>query len=90
MSRVHFTKEMYCYFQLLQGRSAHVWLYLRFHILFLKHENFWDSKDLNDILLPGDHIYKDLKTNVFLNADEILLLKTNLGNFLVMKKIVCI
>ena len=33
--------------------------------------NLWDSKDLDDILLQGDQIYKDLKRNVFLNPDEI-------------------
>ena len=33
--RVRFTKEMYCYFQLLYGGSAHIWLCLRLYILFL-------------------------------------------------------
>ena len=36
-----------------------------------KHVNLWDSKDVNDILLQGDQIYKDSKANVFLNADKI-------------------
>ena len=36
-----------------------------------KHVNLWDYKDLDDILLQGGQIYKDLKTNVFLNTDEI-------------------
>ena len=30
-----------------------------------KHVNLWNSKDINDILLQGDQIYKELKTNVF-------------------------
>ena len=44
-----------------------------FSILYsvFKQVNLWDSKDLDDILLQGDQIYKDLKRNVFLNADEI-------------------
>ena len=36
-----------------------------------KHVNLWESKDLDDILLQVDQIYKDLKANVFLSADEI-------------------
>ena len=36
-----------------------------------KHVNLWDSKVLDDILFQGEHIYKDLKTNIFLNAHEI-------------------
>ena len=66
-----------------------------------KHVNLWDSKVLDDILFQGEHIYKDLKTNIFLNAHEIprqvnyfvfqwnwILLETNLGCFLVIKKII--
>ena len=33
--------------------------------------SLWDFKDLDYILLLGDQIYKGLKRNSFLNADEI-------------------
>ena len=75
LSSVHFTKEIYCYFQLLQGGSALVWLCLRLYIVF-KHVNLWNFKDSNDILLQGDYTSRGLdlqriKNKCFLNVDEI-------------------
>ena len=56
---------MYLYFAL----SNNIFTVAIVHSVF-KHLKIWDSK-LVDILLQRDQIYKDLKTNVFLNADEI-------------------
>ena len=57
---------MYLYFAL----SNNIFIVAIVYSVF-KHLKIWDSKDLVDILLQRDQIYKDLKTNVFLNADEI-------------------
>ena len=57
---------MYLYFVL----SNNIFTVAIVHSVF-KHLKIWGSKYLVDILLQRDQIYKDLKTNVFLNADEI-------------------
>ena len=57
---------MYLYFALFNN----IFTVAIVHFVF-KHLKIWDSKYLFDILLQRDQIYKDLKTNVFLNADEI-------------------
>ena len=58
-------------FQTTVGRHSSCMAMFAIVYPVFKHVNPWDSKDIDHILLQGEQIYKDLKTNVFFNADEI-------------------